>query len=287
VSIHERLAQIASALQALGLRFLVLGGHAVRFYGIDRNTLDFDLHVSLPDLAALGDLLPRAHLFAGMPLAEAPSWRPRDFRRFIIGRLPDGREERLEFWGRNHLLPPFDQLFARRAEGHSGDQRIPFLSLPDLLRSKETERESDWQDIALLEEVQDERLLARASDRAGRVTALAALRSRTGFDRAAACGLADDPALLREALLAASAPVTSAMLLPFLPEPWPELQMPAQTWALLAGPLRHVRAGSPRHLALVEVSRRAYKLAAMAADRRDKLAAANESQSRPAPGPVT
>ena len=51
----ERLAQVASALTQVGLRYLVMGGHAVRHYGISRDTFDFDFHLSLTatdDLAA-------------------------------------------------------------------------------------------------------------------------------------------------------------------------------------------------------------------------------------------
>ncbi len=44
-------------------------------------------------------------------------WRSDDFARFEIGRLPDGREEWLEFWIRNHLLGDFAGLveICRRA----------------------------------------------------------------------------------------------------------------------------------------------------------------------------
>ena len=35
-----RLAEIVAALEAVGLNCLVMGGHAVRFYGLDRNTGD-------------------------------------------------------------------------------------------------------------------------------------------------------------------------------------------------------------------------------------------------------
>lgn len=216
--------------------------------------------------------LARASLFGERPLEEVPSWRPRDFRRFIIGRLPDGREERLELWRRNHLLVHFDEKFARRVEGEYGGRVLPFLSLPDLLRSRETERESDWQDIALLEEIQDERRLVRATDRAGALCALAALRSRAGFDRARARQLLADAELLRAAFPAATSPVTQAFLLPFLSEPRPAVRHEGMPGEVFAGPLRQVSAGSPRHLALVEVVRRLCKKAAMDADRRDKLA---------------
>jgi hypothetical protein len=50
--------------------------------------------------------------------------------------------------------------------------------LPDLIRSKETERERDWQDIAILEEFLDARRLAQANaGRMERITGLTGLRA--------------------------------------------------------------------------------------------------------------
>lgn len=40
-----RLAEVVSALEVVGVSCLVMGGHAVRFYGLSRNTDDVDLHI--------------------------------------------------------------------------------------------------------------------------------------------------------------------------------------------------------------------------------------------------
>ena len=120
------------------------------------------------------------------------------FRRFQIGRLPDGREEWLEFWYRNHLLAPFYELYARREEGPYGGRTMSFLSLPDLIRSKETERERDWQDVAVLEEFLDARRLAQPGVRSlGAPEVLSGIRSRRGFETALRKGLFADPHVVR------------------------------------------------------------------------------------------
>ena len=108
----ERLASIVTALESLGLVSLVMGGHAVRFYGLQRNTIDFDLHLAPDRWNDLPDLLARTTLSSGEPILEGNSWQPQAFRRFQIGRLADGREEWLEFWRENHLLAPFAELRA-------------------------------------------------------------------------------------------------------------------------------------------------------------------------------
>ena len=85
--------------------YLVMGGHAVRYYGVDRNTHDYDFHLSENLEQELKDRLPHTSFFLGHPPKEVPTWRGQDFIRFSIGTFPNGKEELLEFWLRNHLLP--------------------------------------------------------------------------------------------------------------------------------------------------------------------------------------
>ena len=109
----EKLAHITRSLKEAGIDALVMGGHAVRYYGIDRNTIDFDFVTSLATPEELQLRLPQIESL-GSVRAETV-WRSKDFARFEIGRLPDGREEWLEFWIRNHLLGEFSALKARAA----------------------------------------------------------------------------------------------------------------------------------------------------------------------------
>jgi hypothetical protein len=113
VTAEERLAAIVSALQGAGVRCLVMGGHAVRYYGLQRNTIDFDLHLAPEAWTHIESSL-RALPLISKGLSVGNSWRPADFQRYQIGRLTDGREEWLEFWRHNHLLAPFSELYERR-----------------------------------------------------------------------------------------------------------------------------------------------------------------------------
>jgi hypothetical protein len=257
------------ALEHAGLQCLVMGGHAVRFYGVGRNTVDFDFYVSAPSMQEVRAAVAKAEAAGEITAREGPSWRPQDFVRFEIGRLPDGREEWLEFWRHNHLLPEFAKLWSRRDRGVYGSREIDFLGLADLLRSKETEREDDWTDIALLEEIQDARHLAQASAGASPVRFFSTLRSRRGFERAMSLGLMDDREALRQANQICDHPVSFAFLFPLMKAEQPAGLLLKVDEAFLS-PLRTVEPASRRHLALVEVVRRAYKRWAMEMDRRDK-----------------
>jgi len=273
VNPESRLAEIVSALEGAGIPCLVMGGHAVRFYGLSRNTIDFDLHLAPDSWAELSSRLAGTPLFAGKPVLEGPSWRPHSFRRFLIGRLADGREEWLEFWCGNHLLPSFSELYARREQGFYGGRILSFLALPDLIKSKETERAVDWQDIAVLEEFLDARMLAETGS-GGRTLAeaLCRIRSRSGFETALQRGLFSDAHVVELALGAASLAITQAFLIPFTPTVT-NLQAPTPAIEpVILSRLRTVVPASPLHLTLVEAVRRQYRLFAQAVDRADKEA---------------
>jgi hypothetical protein len=270
VTPDERLAGIVTALESVGLTALVMGGHAVRFYGLQRNTIDFDFHLAPDRWDDLTDLLGRTVLFSGGPVIEGNSWRPHAFRRFQIGRLPDGREEWLEFWRENHLLAPFADLLARCEAGPYGGRPLSFLSLPDLIRSKETERTTDWQDVAVLEEFLDARHFGRVKDGLMDVpAALALLRSRVGLEAFLRAGHLSHPDIVSPAIQQTTHPVTAALLLPFSPgTPLPETTPAIEP--IVVNRLRAVPPTSPLHLTLVEAVRRQYRVYRQAADRRDK-----------------
>lgn len=283
---ETRLAEIVTALEAVGLTCLVMGGHAVRYYGLQRNTNDYDLNLAPDRWPDLPHLLQQSALFLGRPVIEGSSWRPGSFRRFQIGRLPDGREEWLEFWRDNHLLPPFAELFNRREEGSYGGRLLPFLALPDLIRSKETERARDWQDVAVLEEFLDARLLAHMEQgRLGLAQALAQLRSRRGFESYWQKGYLTNRSAIQEALMQTSLSITQAFLLPLqadlslLPVPTVPIE------PVILNRLRSVEPASGLHLALVETVRRQYKSVAQTADRANKEAIRATQIAASAPPP--
>ena len=132
--------------------------------------------------------------------------------------MADGQAEWLEFWKENHLLDPFPERFSRREVAPYGGREFPFLGLGDLIRSKETERARDWDDVSYLEESQDARLHARcAAGAIGLAEALLPLRTRRRFDTYLAENRRDDRAAVGAALERTTNPITQAILLPLIP----------------------------------------------------------------------
>jgi hypothetical protein len=272
VNSEVRLANIVTALEQAGIACLVMGGHAVRFYGLLRNTVDFDLQLSPECWDDLPARLESTALGREGTTVEGPSWRGDAFRRFQIGHLPDGGEEWLEFWRTNHLLAPFAEAYARHEEGMYGGRVLPFLGLADLIRSKETERPSDWQDVRILEEFLDARFVARVGR--GEMplsSAMSQLRSQRGFESYLQKGLLGDKQAVKEALSQSHISLAQAYLLPFVPDaPLPDANVPLDP--VVVNRLRRTQPASPMHLALVETVRRQYQYTRRLADKADKEA---------------
>lgn len=267
---QERLAEVLSALEAINLHPLVMGGHAVRYYGLERMTDDFDMQLAPDGFDNLSERLEQSTWFRARKSVEVPSWRKDAFRRFQIGTLPNGREEWLEFWKENHLLPSFADAYQRRESGLYGGRTCDFLSLPDLIRAKETEREKDWLDIQYLEEFYDARLFAAAQTAdLPLVSALARLRSRRGLETHLRAGNLSDATTVTAAMAGAANPIAISLLLPFVEQ----VSLPGGVLEpAIENRLRRVRPASPLHLTLVEAVRRRYKHDAMEADKADKEA---------------
>jgi hypothetical protein len=271
MSIVEHLNQITTALDELKIPYLVMGGHAVRYYGFNRETTDHDLHIPENVGKNLSELLRQTSLFVSVTLTESITWRgENDFKRYVIGTLPDGKEELLEFWIHNHLLDDFKDLYQRREEGFYGGKTVSFLSLADLIRSKETERENDWQDISFLEEILDQRNLTNAQNDEEIISALGNLRSVRGLETAINKGFTANQANVETALKKSTNPIAQSFLIPFAPH----LEADLPNNEILPPPFRkHLKLTEPsssRHLALVEAVRLRYKRAMQELDRLDK-----------------
>ena len=270
VTPEARLADYVDALSAVGIDVLVMGGHAVRHYGLRRETDDFDLCTATITPLALRDRLTGTDLLRSA--VHAPAWRGDDFTRFQVGTLPDGRPEWLEFWIKNHLMDAFPDLWARREVGSYAGRQVPFLSLADLMRSKETVRPKDWRDISTLEEINDERNVAAVRRGASATVALAELRSRRGFRWAIDAGLFDDPAAVRSAATTCRHPVTYAFLAPLVPDVSAPPTLRAAIDPAFLAPIRRAGFGSSIHLNASEIVRRAYVRQMADADAADKQA---------------
>ena len=70
MSADQRLASLMRALSGAGIEALVMGGHAVRYYGIDRNTIDFDVVASVATTDELRSRLRAAGLSCAVGAAS-------------------------------------------------------------------------------------------------------------------------------------------------------------------------------------------------------------------------
>ena len=131
----------------------------------------------------------------------------------------------------------------------------------------------DWQDMTVLEEFLDARMLAQA-DSGGRTLPDCPQpqpeRVRDGTPEGSILGRSSR----RTVLGAASLAITQAFLLPFTPTLTNLQATTPVIESVILSRLRTVVPASPLHLTLVEAVRRQYRLFAQAVDRADKEAGA-------------
>lgn len=154
--------EIMGALNAAGVRYLVVGGVAVVAHGHARVTMDLDIVIKLEyenimrAMEALGGIgyqpfLPvSAKQFADPTIRQ--DWTTN--RHMIVFQLwkPKGPQFRLDVF----TTEPFDfeDAWKRRLEGNIGGVTIPIVPLAELLTmKKEAGRPKDIEDIRVLEAI--------------------------------------------------------------------------------------------------------------------------------------
>jgi hypothetical protein len=151
-------APIVKALSILldnQVRALVIGGQACIFYGGAEFSRDLDLAVlvsarNLDRLRRALDLLDARPVYVPDLSEEVlAAGHACHFRCYAEGLL----DLRLDVMGRMRGTEDFEALWARRNDvAIEGGLSVPVLSLPDLVRTKKTQRDKDWPMIRRLVE---------------------------------------------------------------------------------------------------------------------------------------
>ncbi|MCY2965977.1 MAG: hypothetical protein NT069_20490 [Planctomycetota bacterium] len=156
-----------------------------------------------------------------------------------------------------------------------GDRLGPEVrrNLPDLIRSKETERDKDWADVSRLEEFWDARLQSSmCRGETEPIAVLSQLRSRAGFGTHFLGKSFENRLWVAAAIESTRNPITQAFLIPFAPDAELSHDTVIPVENVILSRLRQIPGGSPLHLSLVEVVRRRYIMFRKDLDRRDKEA---------------
>jgi hypothetical protein len=143
-------------MRAHGVEALLMGGQACILYGAAEFSRDADFAV-----LASPENLDRLTGALGELQAEVIAVPPFDVRYLERGhairfrcRHPDAPGMRVDVMSRLRGVDPFHELWARRTTWDLPEGfQIESLSLPDLVRSKKTQRDKDWPMIRRLVEV--------------------------------------------------------------------------------------------------------------------------------------
>ncbi|MBM3334466.1 nucleotidyltransferase [Candidatus Sumerlaeota bacterium] len=140
--------EFIAAFNRHGVRYLIVGAHAVAFHARPRATKDLDILLdptatnARRALAALGDFFGAADVGYTVEDLTDPRWIVQlgvaPVRIDLLSHLPGG--------------PRFRSAWKNRVEGRFGDVAAHYLGLNDLIRTKEASgRPQDRADLAVLQ----------------------------------------------------------------------------------------------------------------------------------------
>jgi hypothetical protein len=138
------------------VRALLMGGQACVFYGAAEFSRDTDLAIAAEPgnleclRSALGELQ-AGHI--AVPPFEM-DYLQRGHGVHFRCHHPEAADMRVDIMSTMRGVDPFEQLWERRVtiEESEGDARYELLSIPDLVKTKKTQREKDWPMIRRLVE---------------------------------------------------------------------------------------------------------------------------------------
>ena len=142
---NSDLKDLITLFNQFGIKYFVLGGYAVSYYGDPRYTKDLDIAVA--SSPAEIDLLRKALDQFGFPISEESGREFEEFNRMITFGIPPNR---IDIMNAVKGLS-FDEAFARRNLVRIGDIEVQLISLEDLIASKRAAgRPQDLIDVAHL-----------------------------------------------------------------------------------------------------------------------------------------
>lgn len=148
------LNRVCSALSEQGIRYAVVGGHAVALHGAVRGTVDVDIVInwSLNSLQAAEQALQRIGLVSRLPVAATDVFQFRDEyinNRNLIGwnfYHPDNPGEQVD------IVITYDLKGKKRVNVVTAGGKVPILSRRDLIEMKRASgRPQDLEDARALE----------------------------------------------------------------------------------------------------------------------------------------
>ncbi|MBK7907714.1 MAG: nucleotidyltransferase [Gemmatimonadetes bacterium] len=144
--LDKDLRELLALLNAAGVEFLVVGGHAVAFHGRPRLTEDLDLFVR-PELANGERIMRALQAFGFGSLGITAADFRADDRVIQLGRAPNRVDLLTKLYGVD-----FADAWSRRVAARLDDADVWMISREDLIRNKrETGRTQDLADAEFLE----------------------------------------------------------------------------------------------------------------------------------------
>lgn len=144
---HRDYEEFFELLNANGVKFLIVGAHAVAFYARPRATKDIDILHGATEGSAVGILKAIRAFFGGYDLGLTIDDLCNTDLIVQLGVAP----VRIDLMGSISGIASFQDTWSKRTPGKYGEIDVSYISLDDLIRNKEkTNREQDKADLKCL-----------------------------------------------------------------------------------------------------------------------------------------
>jgi len=141
-------------LNANGVKFLIVGAHAVAFYARPRATKDIDILHEARKKSAIGILKAIREFFGGSDLGITIKDLCNPDLIVQLGVAP----VRIDLMGSISAIGSFEDAWSKRTVGKYGETDVSYISLDDLIRNKKkSNREQDKADLKYLRRAKNEK----------------------------------------------------------------------------------------------------------------------------------
>jgi predicted nucleotidyltransferase len=144
---HRDYEEFFELLNANGVKFLIVGAHAVAFYARPRATKDIDILHEAIEESAVRILKAIRAFFGGYDLGLTIDDLSNPDLIVQLGVAPI----RIDLMGSISGIDSFEDAWSKRTTGKYGEVNVSYISLDDLIKNKEkTNREQDKVDLRYL-----------------------------------------------------------------------------------------------------------------------------------------
>jgi hypothetical protein len=150
--LRPRFSEVCNLLNSFDVKYLVAGGFAAILHGLPRTTVDIDIFVE----SSRENVEKLLKALSNIGFGIAKEIKPEEILNKHVFLFAD--QVRIEIFIKLWGVSSFKDAYKRKEVIEYEGVRIPVLSLQDLIKSKDTDRPQDREDLVALKKIAERKL---------------------------------------------------------------------------------------------------------------------------------